>query len=84
MPDRPQNLSTFNTVILRAMQGIALGVGLITVIALASQFLGESPFSGRDLDWSEILILLAGNAFAWIVVAIFPHWARFVESIVRR
>lgn len=79
-----QGLGTYYTVIHWGMRCVALCIGLFTVTALASQFIFGSRFLDRDLDGSEVLILLAGNAFAWIVVAIFPGWVRFVESVRRR
>jgi hypothetical protein len=84
MSDGVQELSTYNTIVLFGMRVVAACVSIFSVFALASQFLFGSRFLDRDLVWSEVLILIAMNAFAWIVVAIFPRWARFVESIVRR
>lgn len=84
MSDGEKGLSTYNTIILFGMRVVAGFVSLFSVIALASQFLFGNRFLDRDLAGYEVLILLAMNAFAWIVVAIFPRWARFVESIVRR
>ncbi|MFN4039447.1 MAG: hypothetical protein ACK4IB_08925 [Erythrobacter sp.] len=84
MADVEQGLSTYNTIILFGMRVVAGCVSLFSVVALTSQFLFGNRFLDRDLGVSEVLIMIAMNAFAWTVVAIFPRWARFVESIVRR
>jgi hypothetical protein len=84
MVDGERGLSTYNTIILFGMRVVAGCVSLFSVVALTSQFLFGNRFLDRDLAGSEVLIMIAMNAFAWTVVAIFPRWARFVDSIARR
>lgn len=84
MADGEQGLTTYNTIILFGMRVVAGCVSLFSVVALSSQFLFGKRFLDRDLVASEVLILFAMNAFAWIVVSIYPRWARFVERIVCR
>ena len=83
MADREKGLSTYHTMVLFAMRVFAGCIGIFTLLALLSQILGGRRLISHDLSATEVFVFLAGNAFMWLLVKIYPFWARFLEGNTR-
>jgi uncharacterized membrane protein len=77
-------MSGYDSCLLLVMRIVAFVITVFVIIGLATQLLSDRTFFDRELTISEMGIVIAMVAFAWLLTLVARPWFGFVDKLTNR